>query len=238
MRVLAVGCHPDDLEINAFGALARCVQRGDEVIICGVANGSGGSMVLGPKESAALRIREATAAAKVIGAKDYINLGVDDLTIDSRDPELIDRMVDVIRMTKPDFIITQMADDYQRDHSEVYNLVFDASFRATIPNYKTQYPVHPIIAPIFSMEGSSGMRFQPTDYVDITRTVDLKLEALACHASQIEWLKAHVGKDLLSSTKAAAIYYGKLSCCPFAEGFVRCNHVLRMDTYRYLPEGK
>ena len=82
------------------------------------------------------------------------------------------------------------------------------------------------------------MRFQPTDYVDITHTIDLKLEALACHASQVEWLKAHVGKDLLSTTKAAAMYRGKLSRCPFAEGFVRCNHVLRMDAFRYLPEGR
>ena len=238
MRVLAVGCHPDDLEINAFGTLARCVQRGDEVIICGVANGSGGSMVLSPEESAALRIREATAAAKVIGAKDYINLGVNDLSVDAHNEALVNQMVDVIRMAKPDFIITQMPNDYQRDHSEAFDLVFDASFRATIPNYKTQYPVHPIIAPIFSMEGSSGMLFTPTDYVDITNTIELKLEALACHASQVEWLKAHVGKDVLETTRANSMARGKLSCCKYAEGFVRCNHVLRMDTFRYLPEGR
>ena len=238
MRVLAVGCHPDDLEINAFGTLARCVQRGDDVFVCGVANGSGGSMTLGPKESAAVRIREATAAAEVIGAKEYINMGVDDLSIDARNEELVIKMVDIIRMTKPDFIITQMPDDYQRDHGEVHDLVFDASFRATIPNFRTQYPVHPIVAPLFYMEGSSGMRFIPTDYVDITDTIELKLEALACHASQVEWLKAHTGKDVLATTRASSMFRGKLCRTLYAEGFVRCNHVLRMNTYRYLPEGR
>jgi len=238
MRVLAVGCHPDDLEINAFGTLARCVQRGDEVIICGVANGSGGSMVLSPAESAALRIREATAAAEVIGAKDYINLGVDDLMIDARDQGLIDKMIDVIRMAKPDMIITQSPNDYQRDHNEVHDLVFNASFMATIPNYVTQYPVHPIVAPLFFMEPSSGDHFTPTDYVDITAVIEKKMEALACHASQVDWLKAHVGKDLLTATRAASMYRGKLCGVPYAEGFHRSNDALRMTPFRLLPEGR
>ena len=238
MRVLAVGCHPDDLEINAYGTLIRCVQRGDDVVICGVANGSGGSMVLGPKESAELRLKEATAAANLIGARDYINLGVDDLMIDSRDQTLIDKMIDVIRMTKPDMIITQSANDYQRDHNEVHDLVFNASFMATIPNYKTQYPCHSVIAPLFYFEPSSGASFVPTEYVDITNVIELKLEALACHASQVEWLKAHTGKDVLACTRSASMFRGKLCSVPYAEGFRRDNNVLRMTPFRLLPEGR
>ena len=238
MRVLAVGCHPDDLEINAFGTLARCVRRGDDVFVCGVANGSGGSMVLSAEESAAVRLKEAEQAARLIGAKEYINLGVNDLMIDARDQALIDRMIDVIRMYKPDMIITQAPGDYQRDHNEVHDLVINTSFMATIPNYRTKYPCHSVIAPLFYMEPSSGGDFRPTDYVDITDVIDLKLEALACHASQVEWLKAHVGKDVLATTRAAAIYRGRLSCCPFAECFHRSSQALRMTTYRLLPEGR
>lgn len=238
MRVLAVGCHPDDLEINAFGTLARCVQRGDEVFVCGVTNGSGGSMVLSPEESAAVRLREAENAAKVIGAKEYINLGVNDLMVDSRDRGLIDKMIDVIRMTKPDMIITQSPNDYQRDHNEVYDLVFNTSFMATIPNYKTQHQCHSIISPLFLMEPSSGGTFEPTDYVDISDVIDLKIKALTCHASQVEWLKAHVGKDVLATTKAMSMYRGRLCCCLYAEGFRRSNQALRMTPFRLLPEGR
>ena len=60
MNVLAIGCHPDDLEINVFGTLARCLRQGDDVVICGVADSSGGSMVFTPEESAAVRLKEAT----------------------------------------------------------------------------------------------------------------------------------------------------------------------------------
>ncbi len=238
MRVLAVGCHPDDLEINAYGTLIRCIQRGDDVVVCNVANGSGGSMTLGREEIAAVRMCEATAAAKMIGAREYINLGVDDLMVDSRDQELIDKMIDVIRMVKPDMILTQSANDYQRDHNEVHDLVFNTSFMATVPNYKTQYPVYPVVTPIFYFEPSSGGEFIPTEYVDITNTIELKLEALACHASQVEWLMAHVGKDVLASTRAASMYRGKLCNVPYAEGFRRCNQVLRMTPFRLLPEGR
>lgn len=238
MRVLAVGCHPDDLEINAFGTLIRCIQRGDDVFICGVTNGSGGSMTLSPEEISKVRIEEARRAAQLIGAKEYINLGVEDLQVDARDTRLIDQMIDVIRMTKPDMIITQHPDDYQRDHSEVSDLVFNASFMATIPNHKTEYPCHSVIAPLFFMEPSSGNFFHPTDYVGISDVIETKMEALACHASQIEWLMAHVGKDLLATTRATAIYRGKLCQAPYAEAFKRSDHALRMTSYRMLPEGK
>ena len=238
MRILAVGCHPDDLEINAFGTLARCVQRGDDVFICGVTNGCCGSMVLTAEESAALRHKEAAKAAAVIGAREYINLDVDDLTVDARDPALTNRMIDLIRLIKPDMIITQSGDDYQRDHNEVHDLVYNASFMATIPNYKTQYPAHSIVTPLFYMEPTSGDRFNPTEYVDITAVIELKMEALACHASQVEWLKEHAKKDLLAATRAMAMYRGKLCGVPYAEAFHRSGQAQRMTPFRLLPEGR
>lgn len=238
MRILAIGCHPDDLEINAFGTLARCVQRGDDVVICGVSNGCCGSMTLPPEEISRIRLAEAHKASKVIGAKDYINLGINDVEIDSRDKELINKMVDVIRMVKPDMIITQYYDDYQRDHNDVSDLVFNTSFMATIPNYRTRYPYHEVIAPIFFMEPSASNAFVATDYVDITNVIELKMEALACHESQIIWLRDHVGKDVMASTKAGAMYRGRLCMVPYAEAFLRSNQVLRMTPFRLLPEGR
>ncbi len=239
MRVLAVGCHPDDLEINAFGTLARCVMRGDDVVVCGVTNGSGGSMTLGPEEIARIRVEEARRAAAVIGAREYVNLGVNDLMVDSRDSALIEKMVDLIRMVKPDMIITQHPEDYMRDHMEVSRLVFDASFRATVPNFKTQYPCHHVIAPLFYMEpDSSGAGFTPTDYVDITDVIEKKLEALSCHDSQVGWLLQHTGEDVLATTRATSAYRGKLCLAEYAEAFLRCNHSTRMTTWRLLPEGR
>ena len=235
MRVLAVGCHPDDLEIHAFGTLIRHIKRGDEVIICGVANGCMGHMVIMPKELAAIRVKEAQDAAKLIGANEYINLGVDDLAIDSRNETLYKKMIDIIRYARPDVIITHSANDYMRDHNEVHELAFNAGFDSSIPHFITEHPVHPEIASMYFMEPSASNDFAATDYVDITDVMELKLEALSCHKSQIKWLKDHDDNDVIDNTRAAARYRGKLSKVKYAEAFKRCDRVLRMNTFRMLP---
>jgi LmbE family N-acetylglucosaminyl deacetylase len=61
MKVLAISCHPDDIEIGAGGTLAKYAKRGDEVTICHVANGSQGHVVIQPNELRTIRIREAHA---------------------------------------------------------------------------------------------------------------------------------------------------------------------------------
>ena len=235
MRVLAVGCHPDDLEINAFGTLLRFIERGDEVIICGVANGCMGHMVIMPEELAAIRIAEAQNAAKLIGAAEYINLGIDDLSIDARDGILQRKMIDVIRYAKPDVIITQAGNDYMRDHNEVHDLVWGAGFDSSIPHFATGNPAHHAIASMYFMEPAASNSFIPTDYVDISKVIDKKLEALACHKSQIDWLRDHDGADVLEVTRATATFRGRLSNVKYAEAFLRCDHVLRMTTTRMLP---
>ena len=238
MRVLAIGCHPDDAEFGCFGTLARCVARGDEVYVCGVTNGSGGSMTLEPDEIAAIRVKEAEKAAKVIGAKEYFNLGVYDLYVDSNNRDTIDKLVDVIRYTKPDMIFTQNPEDYMRDHIETSLLAFNASFIATIPNYKTKYPHTPVVPAIFYMESEGVSSFHPTEFVDISDTIELKTEALKCHESQYGWLSAHTGNDAFGASHAKNQFRGKQCGTEYAECFARCMLSQRVNTYRMLPEGR
>lgn len=238
MRVLAIGCHPDDLEINCYGTLAIHAKRGDEVYVCNIANGCMGDMTNPPEVTAKIRYQEASEAAALIGAKEYINLNIDDLSVNSYDEEQLRKVVDVIRKVRPDYIISHGNDgymDYQRDHNEAAQLVFNASFVATVPHYISEYPVYPEIVPLYYIEPSASNAFRPTDYVDISDVIDLKLQALACHKSQITWLMEHVGKDVLATTKAAAMFRGRLSKAKYAEAFLRCDQVLRMTTRRMLP---
>jgi N-acetylglucosamine malate deacetylase 1 len=235
MRVLAVGCHPDDLEINCFGTLARYILKGDEVFVCNIANGCMGHMEILPEELSMIRLQEAEAAAGKISAREYINLGVNDLEVDSHDKRLVDKTIDIIRYTKPDVIITHSDNDYMRDHNEVHELVFNASFMSSVPHYVTEHPVYPKIPPIYFMEPSAANAFVPTDYVDITETFELKLEALNCHESQVVWLREHVGKDVLETTRATARHRGRLCGVKYAEAFRRSDKVLRMTPSRLLP---
>ena len=77
LRVLAVGAHPDDIEILCAGTLARCRERGDEIVICVATNGNMGSMTHQPAELATIRESEARASAAHLDAELICNPAVD-----------------------------------------------------------------------------------------------------------------------------------------------------------------
>lgn len=239
MKVLAVGCHPDDLELNAYGTLAKCVKRGDEVYICCVSNGDQGHYTIMPDELAKIRYTEAENASKVIGAKEYYNLGGHDVLISRYDMDLVNKLIDYIRKINPDFIITQYPDDYMMDHNEASAIVFRAAFMATLPHYctkKGEYPTSvPSTIPIYYMSPESKPLFRPTVFVDITEEMELKIKALKCHKSQLEWLNEHDGEDTVSVMIAENLSYGKQCNARYAEAFRFCEHAGRGTNKKMLP---
>ena len=79
-RILAIHAHPDDIEIQCAGTLVRLKQLGCEIVMATMTAGDGGSAVLGPDEIAAVRRKEAKAAADLLGAE-YLCLEFKDLQI-------------------------------------------------------------------------------------------------------------------------------------------------------------
>jgi LmbE family N-acetylglucosaminyl deacetylase len=235
MNILAVGCHPDDLEIGCGGTLVRFARAGHRVSMCIVANGNMGHAVIQPDELRRIRYTETQRAAAVLGAVEAVTLDVNDLEVDSNRPETVNKLVDFIRHAQPDLIITHPPEDYMRDHVEVSRLVFDASFSASVPHYVTPIPGVAKITPLFYMDTVGGLNFIPTEYVDVTETVETKLQALACHESQIKWLRDHDGIDFLDFVRSLAKFRGLQSNVAFAEGFKQCLTWPRMTTKRYLP---
>ena len=67
MNVLAIGCHPDDVEIACAGTLAKCVKRGDKVIVAHLCTGSLGHVIIPPAELIPMRANEAKEAGKLAG---------------------------------------------------------------------------------------------------------------------------------------------------------------------------
>lgn len=235
MRILAVGCHPDDLEINCFGTLRKFVKRGDEVYVCGVSNGNLGHVEIMPDELAKIRYAEAKRASEVIGAKEYINLNGPDGFISRYDRELTDKMVDVIRRIRPDMIITHYYKDYHMDHEETSALVVNANFLATLAHHYTKVSGYVGNIPVYYMTPSTTNDFSVTDYVDITEEMDCKMQALACHKSQVEWLKEHDKLDLLESIKAQDRTKGRQCGATYAEGFKICEQKLKAGCKHLLP---
>ena len=235
MNILAVGCHPDDLEIGCGGTLALYAQEGHVVTMVHVANGNMGHTIIMPDELRALRIEEARRAGALLGVAEVITLDVGDLAVDSHDPALVRAMVDVIRRVQPDVIITHDPQDYMRDHVEVSRLVFDASFSASVPHYQTPAPGVASITPMYYMDTLAGINFLPVEYVDISTTIETKLKALDCHESQVKWMRDHDGIDFLEFTRTTSRFRGLQSNVPYAEGFRPCLSWPRLTTRRLLP---
>lgn len=234
MNILAVGCHPDDLEIGCFGTLARYVKAGNHVTACHITNGDLGHVEIMPEQLRAIRNKEAEDAAKVIGAE-AVTLDISDLTVDSMQETLNKEMIRIIRQVKPDLIISHAPQDYMRDHVEAGAMAFRASFHATVAHKYPTYAPTGNVVPIYYMDTLAGVNFMPTEYVDISEEIELKLEALACHESQIVWMRDHDGIDFLDFVRTCSKFRGLQCGVPYAEGFAACQVWPRMTTKRLLP---
>ena len=122
MNVLAIGCHPDDVEICCAGTLAKCVKRGDRVVTAHLCNGSLGHVVIPPHELIPMRAEEARTAGRLAGIE-VLDGVFDDLDIYSDNAESRNKVVEIIQYAQPDFIITQNPDDYMPDHVACSKLV-------------------------------------------------------------------------------------------------------------------
>ena len=232
-RILAVGAHPDDLEIQMAGTLIKYAQAGCHVVMAIATDGSAGHMLIPADELAEIRKKEASDSAGLIGAQSEW-MGLKDELL-ANDIETRLKFVDLIRKTKPDIIFTHSPDDYHPDHCTLSQLIFDASFLSGLPNVETRFEAHLGVQPLYYFDTMAGIKFQPTEYVDISDVIDKKSEMLSKHESQIKWLKDHDNMDMIKASRIFSEYRGMQCGVPMAEGFRSETSWPRIRTYRILP---
>ena len=232
MNVLAVGCHPDDIEISCAGTLIRCVRRGDNVTICHVCNGNMGHVVIPPDELREIRGREAKKAGSHAGIE-VITCDVGDLLANGCDILQRDRLAAIIKEKRPDFIITHSPTDYMPDHLAVQKLVFDASFAASCPQYGAPGAVS--VMPLYYMDNLAGMNFLPTEYVDVSDVFEQKIEMLECHESQLKWMRDHDHIDFADFVRTCSKFRGLQCGVAYAEAFTQAYVWPRAAVKRLLP---
>ena len=235
MRILAIGCHPDDLEIACGGTMRKYADQGAEVYMCHVANGDQGHVIIEPEPLAAIRAEEARKAAMFIGAKEIFNIGISDMQINRHDQAQIDAVADVVRYTKPDVIITHNDTDYMQDHVETSHLATNGAFMSGLPHRSVNYPAYTSFIPTFFMDTLAGVGFQPTHYVDVTDQIERKLQALTMHESQIKWMLEHDDIDFVDMVRTCSRYRGYQCGVAYAEGFRPYSVYPRHSTKHLLP---
>ncbi len=234
MNVLAIMCHPDDMEIKCAGTLMKYVAAGHKVFSCTVANGNMGHNVIMPEELREIRIQEVKNSNAIAGTEPlFADFG--DLTINSANEDQQKELIRIIRYAAPDVIITHDPNDYCSDHVEVSKLVFSASFSATCPHFYPELGEAAPLATVYYADTDGGINFTPSEYVDITDYMDKKLSMMACHKSQLEWLTEHDGVDMMAELKMRGAFFGQHCCVKYAEAFRPMLVNGRMRAYRVLP---
>ena len=191
-RVLVVVAHPDDAEAGAGGTIARLVGRGAEVIYVIVTSGGLGSSDPTMTRDRVVRIREAEqrAAARTLEVQHVEFLGYGDGEVeDTRD--LRRDVTRQIRRWRPDLVLTQSPHRTtnlyasHRDHRVTGGVVLDCVYplardHLAFPELSPEYAPHRV-------REVRIMQWQAESHelaVDVSETMDLKLEAFACHRSQ------------------------------------------------------
>jgi LmbE family N-acetylglucosaminyl deacetylase len=233
-RVLAFGAHPDDLEFQIGGTLAKYAERGHHVTMAVVTNGEVGSSTLAPEEIAAIRHREARAASATIGA-DLIWIGYPDEFF-FHDDGSRRRLIDVMRQARPDVVFAHWPDDYHPDHSLSGQAIRDARIMTAVPNIATPHTPLARIPKLFFYDTLAGINFVPEVYVDVTATFETKRKMLSCHASQDAWIRdIYEGTDLAAFMEVQTRFRGMQAGTRYAEGFRSLETWPRSANFDVLP---
>ncbi|HEV8614771.1 MAG TPA: PIG-L deacetylase family protein [Methylomirabilota bacterium] len=191
-RALVITAHPDDSEFGAGGTVAKLVRDGCEVTYCIATNGNKGSSdrSMTPEQLAAIRAEEQRNAARVLGVARVEFLGYPDGEIeDTRD--LRRDVSREIRRWRPDLVIAQNPHRTynlgasHRDHRITAGVVLDCVYplardHMAFPELMPEFEPHKV-RQVYLMQWEN-----PHVVVDISDVMDLKMKALACHASQFK----------------------------------------------------
>lgn len=229
---LAIAAHPDDIEFVMAGTLRLLRLAGWHIHYLNLSTGNLGSMNMAPAQTARVRRREAKAAAKVLGATWHPPI-CNDLQI-FYDARALRRLGAIVRQVAPAVILTHSPQDYMEDHMNTARLAVTAAFARGIPGYRTAPPRDAIPGSITIYHASphglrDGLRRRvlPGAFVDTTTVQESKRAALACHASQREFLDATQGMNsFVRSMDDFSRTVGKLSRkFRHAEGWRRHSHL-------------
>jgi LmbE family N-acetylglucosaminyl deacetylase len=222
-RVMVITAHPDDAEFGAGGTVAKLVKEGKYVTYCILTNGDKGSgdRAMTAERLVEIREDEQRQAARVLGVEVVDFLGFPDCELeDTRESRRA--VTAAIRRHRPDLVITQnpmrtkLLGASHRDHRVAAGLALDCIYpfardHMTFPELLEQGLEPHKVKEIYMMWWQ-----EPEVVVDISETIDLKIKALACHASQ---LKDMAGVEKRVRERSAEL--GKVNGVAYAETFDR-----------------
>ena len=226
VNILAVGVHPDDIELSCAGTLLHHAALGHSFGLLDLTRGE-----LGTRGTAEIRTQEAFAAAEKLGARFRENLDLPDGFVRD-DKQTMLKIISALRDCQPDIVLANALSDRHPDHGRAAKVVADACYYSGLQKIET-----------YNIEGDEQEQWRPRavyhyiqdrnrtpDFViDITGYFQQKVDAIACYTSQFNDHEANdyreepstpiSGKDFMDYLHAKARALGREAGYELAEGF-------------------
>ena len=189
IRIIMIGAHPDDCDVNSGGTAAIFAKMGYAVKFLSVTNGDAGHQTMKGVALAKRRYEETQEVAKRLGIKYDVLGNHDGLLMPTLEVRL--EIIRKIREWNADVVIAPRPNDYHPDHRYTGILVQDAAYMVSVPNVASDVPAlkkNPVFL-YFQDNFQRPNPFRPDIAVDITNVNEQKLLGLDAHVSQVyEWL--------------------------------------------------
>ena len=229
--VLAIGVHPDDVELGCGGTILKHLHQGYKVGILDLTRGE-----LGTRGTAQTRDSEATNAAKILGVAFRDNLGfADGFFTNDREHQL--KLIQAIRKYQPSIVITNAERDRHPDHGRASQLTEDACFLSGLAKIETKDggPNQAAWRPKAIYHYVQAHFMDPDVVVDISGFMERKMEAVLAFNTQFYDPESKEPETFISSpeflklVESRAIELGKSIGVNYGEGFTKRSRVGTSD---------
>ncbi len=221
LDILAVGAHPDDVELSCSGTIAKEVDKGKKVGILDLTKGE-----LGTRGSAEIRDTEAQKASEILGVATRENLNFKDgFFINNEEHQL--EVIKILRKYRPEIVLCNAINDRHIDHGRGSKLVSDACFLSGLKKIETVYnkQQQEVWRPKQVYHYIQWKHIEPDFVVNISDHIEKKIESVQAYASQFYDANSKQpstpisSKNFLDSIKYRAADLGRIIGVDYAEGF-------------------
>lgn len=228
LDILAIGAHPDDIELGCSGTIITEIRNGKKVGIADLTQGE-----LGTRGSAEIRAQEAAAAAKILGVSVRENLKLPDGFFENN-PQNQMKLIRVIRKYQPEIVLANAPEDRHPDHGRAARLIADAAFFAGLRKIETKDDEgnqQEAWRPKYVFHYIQDRYLEPSFVVDISDVFEERMKAIAAYTTQFynednkleddDTPQSYISTPVfLESVIARARMMGKRIGVKFGEGFV------------------
>ena len=223
LDVLAIGAHPDDVELGCSGTLINEVKKGRKAGIVDLTQGE-----LGTRGTIETRYKEAEEAAKIMGISVRENLKMRDGFFQNDETHQL-QLISILRKYKPEIVIGNILDDRHPDHGRAGQLIYDSCFLCGLKQIKTldaEGKEQEKWRPKYLLHYIQDRFYEPDVIVDVSDVWEQRMQSIKAYSTQFHNPTSNEPQTYLSNPgfldaiEGRARLLGKRIGVQFAEGFI------------------